>query len=129
MVSSTTTIAIRNAAKTAITSRTVRSIQKPEYTDEEARNFKNDLIAAARDVPTTLAGGEQGHTYLLETQEEHHERTGTNDNYVEAKRPEPIKFAGDATAAAIAQLREDQATKEEAFNTQEGCIVGLREAS
>ena len=85
MVSSTTVIGIRNAAKTAITSRTVRSIQKPEYTDEEARNFKNDLIAAARDVPTTLAGGEQGHTYLLETQEEHHERTGTNDNYVEAK--------------------------------------------
>ena len=128
MVSTTTTIAVRNAAKTAITSRTVRAIQTTEYTDEDARNLKNDLIAAARDVPTTLAGGDQGHTYLLESQEEHHVRTGTDVDYVEAKRPNPIKFAKDATAADIAQLREDQAAENEVFNTQEGCIMGLREA-
>ena len=128
MVSSTTAIAIRNSAKTAIASRTVRAIQTPEYADEDARNFKNDLIAMARDVPTTLAGGEQGHTFLLESQDDHHIRTGTNVNYEEAKRPEPIKFAAEATAADIAQLREDQASKEEAYHTQEGCRIGLREA-
>ena len=118
MVSSTTAIAIRNSAKTAIASRTVRAIQTPEYADEDARNFKNDLIAMARDVPTTLAGGEQGHTFLLESQDKHHICTGTNVNYEEAKRPEPIKFAAEATAADIAQLREDQASKEEAYHTQ-----------
>ena len=128
MVSSTTAIAIRNSAKTAIASRTVRAIQTPDYADEDARNLKNDLIATARDVPTTLAGGEHGHTYLLESQEEHHIRTVTDKDYVEAKRPDPIKFPGNATAADIAQLREDQATKEEAFHTQEGCIIGLRKA-
>ena len=110
MVASTTAIAVRNAAKTAIASRTVRAIQTPEYADEDARNLKNDLIATARDVPTTLAGGEHGHTYLLESQEEHHMRTGTDKDYLEAKHPDPIKFPGDATATDIAQLREDQAT-------------------
>ena len=32
------------------------------------------------------------------------------------------------TAADVAQLREDQETKEEAFHIQEGCIIGLRKA-
>ena len=81
MVSSTTAIAIRNAAETAIGSHVVRTIDTPEYADENARNFKNNLIAATQNVPTTLAGGEHGHTYLLESQEDHHTRTGTDKDY------------------------------------------------
>ena len=47
---------------------------------------------------------------------------------MEAKRLDPIKFACATTVADVAQLREDQATKEETFHTQEGCIRRLRKA-
>ena len=125
MVSSTTAIGIRNAAETAIASHIVRAIDTPEYASANARNLKNDLIAAVRNVPATLAGGDNGHTYLLESQEDHHALTGTNKDYMEGKRPTPISFIGATTAADVAQLREVQAVKKESFYTQEGCIIGL----
>lgn len=128
MVSSTTAIGIRDAAEAAITSHVVRAIDTPEYTDSTAQNLKNDLIAAVRNVPTTLAGGDNGHTYLLESQEDHHARTRTNKDYVEATRPAAISFSGTTTVADVAQLREGKTVKEETFHTQEGCIVGLRKA-
>ena len=128
MVSSTTSIGIRNAAKTAIKSHVIRPIETPEYTDKSTRNFKNNLIAAARYIPTMLTGGDNGHIYLLESQEEYHARTGTKKDYVDATRPAAINFSGVSTAADVAQLRKDQAVKEETFHTQEGCIIGLRKA-
>ena len=130
MVSSTTAIAICNAAETAIGSHVVRTIDTLEYTKSTARNLKNDLIAAAQNVPTTLAGGDNGHTYLLESQEDHHARTGANKDYVEATRPAPISFTGATTAADVAHLREDQAgkeglsEKEQVQGSRQGCQIG-----
>ena len=107
MVTSATAIRIRNTAETAIKSHVIRPIEELEFTNESARNFKNSLIAAARYVPTMIAGGNNGHTYLLESQEEHHTRTNTNKDYKETKRPPAINFNGASKAADVAQQRED----------------------
>ena len=127
-MSSATAITTRNAAENAITNRVVRAITSTAYTDEEAREFKNSLIAAARDVPTRLGGGAHGHTFLLETQAEHHRRTRTATDYAEATLPAELTYTGTNADAAwkIAQLKNDQAVREEQYHTQEGTRVGLR---
>ena len=125
-MSSATAIATRSAAENAIANSVVRTITGTAYTDEEAREFKNSLIAAARDVPTRLGGGAHGHTFLLETQAEHHRRTGTETDYVEATLPAALDYTGADSAGAIAQRKNDHAVREEQYHTQEGCRVGLR---
>ena len=124
-MSSATAIATRNAAENAIASRVVRSITSTAYTDEEAREFKSSLIAAARHVPTRLGGGAHGHTFLLETQAEHRRRTRTTTDYIEATLPAELSYTGANTAAEIAQRKSDHAVREEQYHTQEGCRVGL----
>ena len=126
MSSTATAIAIRKAAETAVTNYVVRSIASTEYTDEEARNFRNDILQALLDVPSNVGGGEHGHTYLVESQEQHHKRTGTTTDYAEARKPpETATFANDSPKD-IAEARAKHAAAFEAYHTQEGARAGAR---
>ena len=123
-MSTSTSIATRNAAEEAIGKAVIVHIPSTDFNSEEFRKFKRSVLGAARAVPSTVGGGAHGHIYLLEDDAAYNARAGVG--YTKAVHPGPIDYTGATTNAQIARVKDTRASDVETFNTQEGVRTGLR---
>ena len=119
MVAAGTAIATCSAAEKAITSCDIVAIQSTEYTEEEARALKRSLVTAVKRVPTTVVGGAHGHIYLLKSVAEYKAKR-VDTGYTKAPASAGITFTTGATAAVLAQEKENVVVNAETYHTQEG---------
>ena len=83
------------------------------------------MINAARAVPSTIGGGDNGHIVLFESVPTYTTRTGRT-GYTGAIHPVAIDFTGATANAHIAHVKEAHAMALETYNMQEGVRAGLR---
>ena len=55
----------RNIAYSAIMDQEVQRLTSAEYTTKDFIEFEKDVTMAAKSVPSTLGGGEHGHSWLV----------------------------------------------------------------
>ena len=75
-MSTSTSIATRNAAEEAVTKDVVTPITVANFNLERFRKFQRSIVNAARAVPSGIGGGAHEHVYLLEDDTTYTARTG-----------------------------------------------------
>ena len=68
----------QQVSREAVASAKVTAIPGVIYTMDDYQAFFNGVLSAVTAVPTPLAGGEHGHSYLVLTNKELKEYTGMN---------------------------------------------------
>ena len=125
-------IATRNVARNAIIEAEIKQINDVEYSSKTARRWKHSIVAAAKNIPTKIAGaaGGYGHTYLVETTAQFH--TQSVENAASVTNPGGLTYStgvpADSRSTTMAQERTDHEVAVEAYRTQEGVTIGLRKA-
>ena len=123
-MSTATSIATRNAAEAAVMKAVVVPITTVDYNLETSQKFNRSNVNAARVLPSTIGGGNNGHIFPLETVAAYTTRT-SRTGYTKTVHPGAIDFTGATTNAQIARVKETHTTDLETYNNQEGVRAGL----
>ena len=119
----------RNIAYNAIMAQDVRRLTSAEYTTKDFIEFEKDITMAAKSVPTTLGGGEHGHSWLVKDTAGYQKFT-KDPSIVQAKIPHPGSIDDIATNDSHATIARKTGKKAEllsTYYTQSGCADGLRD--
>jgi hypothetical protein len=116
----------RNIAYQAVKSQQVRRIERADYTTEELAIFEKDILAASLVVPTTLGGGEHGHSWLLYDADDYKLYSGKDITQTTVPNPGnvPNITSGDS-AATVALKTANKVAELDVYYTQEGVKAGL----
>ena len=116
----------RNIAYQAVKSQQVRRIERADYTTEELVIFEKNILAASLVVPTTLGGGDHGHSWLLYDADDY--KSYSSKDIVQTSVPNPGNVpnitAGDS-AATVALKTAKKVAELDVYYTQEGVKAGL----
>ena len=119
----------RNIAYNAIMAQEVRRLTSAEYTTKDFIEFEKDITMAAKSVPSTLGGGEHGHSWLVKDTAGYQKFT-KDPSIVQAEIPHPGSIDDIATNDSHATIARKTAKKAEllsTYYTQSGCADGLRD--
>ena len=119
----------RNIAYRAVMDYEVRRITSTEYSMKDFHEFDKDMLAAARSVPSTHAGGLFGHAYLVRDKAAYKEMTG-DDTLTTKKMDHPGSVADIQTNDSHATIALKTAKKTAdvgTYWTQQGTADGLRD--
>ena len=67
---------IRNTAYNVIKTQEVRRLVNGDFSMEDFTRFEKDLLRASQAVPSTLGGGQHGHTWLVKNEADYKSLTG-----------------------------------------------------
>ena len=120
--------ATQAAAYQTVMMQKVATISTVEFTYDSYLELHKTILAASTKVPSPLAGGEDGHSYLVLNEADLKEYTGKD--LVQAKTPKPDlkpNIVGNDSNATISLKTHKKAIELNTYFTQEGVESGLRD--